>query len=75
MSVGKLENALGQVNTWYSEDEIEKYKQVLKEIQELVLIHCKNCKINATYICEKCLHESILRKTQKIEHEERANNG
>lgn len=75
MSVWKLENALGQVNTWYSEDEIEKYKQVLKEIQELVLIHCKNCKINATYICEKCLHESILRKTQKIEHEERANNG
>lgn len=75
MGIWNTKDYKGQPVTWYSAEEIEKYKQVLKEIQKLVLIHCKNCKINATYICEKCLHESILRQTQKIEHEERANNG
>ena len=36
MSVWKLENALGQVNTWYSEDEIEKYKKILEEVKEIL---------------------------------------
>ena len=52
MSVWKLENALGQVNTWYSEDEIEKYKKILEEVKEILTNKAQNASHACNESCE-----------------------
>lgn len=41
-----LENALGEVVTWYSEAEMQKYKQALEKIKEIITLDDINCKIS-----------------------------
>ena len=41
----KLTNYKGEPVTWYSEEDMQKYKQALEKIKEIVTLDDINCKI------------------------------